>query len=319
MSSVTVADLGGGVHRVTHPLPWALNHVHCYAVADGEGWTIIDSALASPAAEEHWREALAQLGHPRIRRLVITHYHPDHITGGAGLVRLVEPDEIVQGAYDRQLAQRVYEDPDDLARLERYFLEQGMPPEITTDAIADESSYLVPPAEPTRLVEEGDTVELGGEGFRVLHLPGHADGHIVLLGERTGRMFGGDVLLQKITPNIGRWHDTLPDPLGRYFETLRRLSELAPAVVYPGHQRLIEDAPARAAEIREHHRLRLDAHEEALRGGAVTPHDCARRIWGDGLGRHERRFALVEAISHLVRLSVLGRAEELGPGRWRAV
>jgi glyoxylase-like metal-dependent hydrolase (beta-lactamase superfamily II) len=316
---VTVADLGGGVHRITHPLPWALNHIHCYAVEDTDGWTIIDSALASPEAEGRWREALAQLGHPRIRRIVITHYHPDHITGGAGLVRLVEPDEVVQGAYDWELTQRVYKDPDDLAKLEQYFLEQGMPPEVTTEAVEDEGYYIVPPAEPTRLVEEGDTIDLGGESFRVLHLTGHADGHIVLLGERTGRMFGGDVLLQKITPNIGLWHDTLPDPLGRYFDTLERISGLDPAVVYPGHKQVIEDAPTRAAEIREHHHLRLDAHEEALRSGAVTPYDCARRIWGDVLGRHERRFALVEAISHLVRLAVLGRAEEVEPGRWRAV
>jgi glyoxylase-like metal-dependent hydrolase (beta-lactamase superfamily II) len=317
--SVTVTDLGGGVHRVTHPLPWALNHIHCYAVEDGDGWTIVDAGLATPGAEARWREALAQLGHPRIRRVLITHYHPDHITGGAGLVRLVEPDEVLQGAYDWELTQRVYKDPDDLAKLERYFLEQGMPPEVTTEAIEDEGYYIVEPAEPTRLLEEGDTIDLGGEIFRVLHLPGHADGHIVLVGERTGRMFGGDVLLQKITPNIGLWHDTLPDPLGRYLVTLGRISELDPAVVYPGHRQVIEDAPARAAEIREHHRLRLDAHEEALRDGAVTPYDCARRIWGDELGRHERRFALVESISHLVRLALLGRAEEVETGRWRAV
>ena len=35
-----IADLGGGVYRITHPLPWALNHVHCYAIADPSGWTM---------------------------------------------------------------------------------------------------------------------------------------------------------------------------------------------------------------------------------------------------------------------------------------
>ena len=41
-------ELGGGVHRVTQPLPWALDHVHCYAVDDAEGWTLIDCGLGTP-------------------------------------------------------------------------------------------------------------------------------------------------------------------------------------------------------------------------------------------------------------------------------
>ena len=74
---------------------------------------------------------------------------------------------------------------------------------------------------------------------------GHADGHIALLGRHSGRLFGGDVLLDEITPNVGRWDDNEPDPLGRYLETLGRIEELAPAVVYPGHRSVIE-RPARA-------------------------------------------------------------------------
>ena len=54
----------------------------------------------------------------------------------------------------------------------------------------------------------------------MLVLPGHADGHIALLGSHSGRLFGGDVLLNEITPNVGRWEDNEPDPLGRYLETL---------------------------------------------------------------------------------------------------
>ncbi len=102
-----------------------------------------------------------------------------------------------------------------------------------------------------------------------------------------------------------------------YLAVLERIGELAPAFVYPGHHQPLEDAARRAAEIREHHRIRLDAHVEALRAGAVTPYEVSLQVWGNGLGSHETRFALVEAISHLVRLEGLGRAEEAAPGRWR--
>ena len=50
-------------------------------------------------------------------------------------------------------------------------------------------------------------------------------------------MLGGDVLLQRITPNVGAWEESRPDPLTDYLETLRRLQELAPRDHLPGPPR----------------------------------------------------------------------------------
>jgi glyoxylase-like metal-dependent hydrolase (beta-lactamase superfamily II) len=318
MPEALVTPLGGGVHQVTLPLPWALDHVHCYAVADDDGWTIVDCGLGSEGTLRRWQRALDELGGPRVRRLVITHYHPDHVGASRALAELTGAEEVVQGAEDAELTRRVWGDEPVPGAFETYLRRNGMPAGEAARSNDDEGSIPVDPASPTRLVGEGDRVEIAGERFDVLLLPGHADGHIVLLGERSGRMFGGDVLLHDITPNVGRWEDTKADPLGRYLETLSRIEVLRPSLVYPGHRRLIEDAPARAAEIREHHTARLDLHVEALLAGATTPYEVASRVWGAELGFHERRFALVEAISHLERLGAEGRAIELEPGRWRA-
>jgi glyoxylase-like metal-dependent hydrolase (beta-lactamase superfamily II) len=313
-----ISDLGGGVHRITHPLPWALDHVHCYAIAADDGWTLVDSGLGTPGSERRWREALAELGSPPVARVVLTHYHPDHLGGSAALARLSGAGEVVQGALDAELTRRAWGDLVDEQAFERHLEANGMPAHDARASWGDEADIPVEPAAPTLLVHEGDVLELGGEAFEVLVLPGDADGHIVLRGSRSGRLFGGDVLLEEITPNVGRWEDTAPDPLGRYLATLERLAALAPAVVYPGHRRVIDDAPRRAREIAEHHALRLDAHHDALRAGADTAYDVALLVWSEGLGFHERRFALVEAISHLERLAAEGRAERLETGRWRA-
>lgn len=318
MPEALVTPLGGGVHQITLPLPWALDHVHCYAIEDGDGWTIVDCGLGTAGTLRRWRDVLEGLGRPVVRRVVVSHYHPDHVGGSRALAELTGAEEVVQGARDAELTRLAWGDRHVPGAFEAYLRRNGMPAGEAARSTEDEDSIAVDAASPTRLVEEGDAIEIAGERFAVLVLPGHADGHIALLGDRSGRMFGGDVLLHDITPNVGRWEDTEPDPLGRYLETLRRIEALRPSVVYPGHRRLIEDAPGRAVEIRAHHATRLDLHVGALHRGAATPYAVTEHIWGEELGFHERRFALAEAISHLERLAAEGRAVEVEPGRWRA-
>jgi glyoxylase-like metal-dependent hydrolase (beta-lactamase superfamily II) len=313
----SLSELDGGIVRITMPLPWALDHVHCYAVAGPAGWTLIDCGLGTAATLEWWQQALGRLGDRPVEQVVITHYHPDHIGASAGLVELTGAAEVVQGTADRRLAVEAWIE-DDGGAFERYLADHGMPAEMAADSASAESRTSVHPASPTRLVCEGDTIDLGDEPYRVLELPGHADGHIALLGLRSRRLFGGDVLLDEITPNVGRWPDTAVDPLGRYLETLGRLSGMGPSIVLTGHGPVIRDAAGRAAEIAGHHRDRLDHTAAALAAGAETAWETAQLIWADEpLGFHEQRFALVEAISHLERLEAVGRASQPAPRRWR--
>jgi glyoxylase-like metal-dependent hydrolase (beta-lactamase superfamily II) len=315
---VEVNEVGGGVYRVTHPLPFPLDHVHTYAISGPDGWTVVDTGLAANA-EARWAEALERLGRPKVTRIVVTHYHPDHVGGTEALRRLTGAAEILQNRRDAELCHHAFARPESAAELRRYFTVLGMPPATVEQSLSGERGVAFAPPEPTSFLEEGDVLELASDVFEVLHLPGHADGHIALLGRRTGRMFGADVILRRITPNVATWHHTDPDPLARYLATLDRLEELRPAVVLPGHYADLPDAAGRAAEIREHHRVRLDVHHEVLRAGAVTPWEVSRRVWDGNLTLHELRFALLEAVSHLVRLERVGRARELAPGRWHAL
>jgi glyoxylase-like metal-dependent hydrolase (beta-lactamase superfamily II) len=314
-----LTDLGEGIVRVTLPLPWALDHVHCYAIADPGGWTLVDTGLGSNRTLAAWDEALAELGSPPVRRVLITHYHPDHLGAASRLAAATGATEVVQGRYDAELSEQVWGDEADNEGFTRYLIRHGMPEELARRSTEDESRLAVSPAPTTRLLDEGDTVELGGEQFAVYVMPGHADGHIVLRGRRSGRVLGGDVLLAEITPNVGRWPDTGADPLGSYLQSLKRLASLEPRLVLPGHGPLIDDAGARCAEIADHHAERLDAHLAVLETGASSAFDVAQKVWEGELGFHEQRFALVEAISHLERLEREDRAQQVADARWAPV
>jgi glyoxylase-like metal-dependent hydrolase (beta-lactamase superfamily II) len=127
-------------------------------------------------------------------------------------------------------------------------------------------------------------------------------------------LIGGDHLLRRISPAIGLYPDSRPDPLGDYLASLERTIELAPRIVYPGHGEPIEDAPARALELIEHHRRRLDATVAALSDGPRTAYEVSIALFGDELEPTQRRFAVAETLSHLERLVREGRAARGGDG-----
>lgn len=90
--------------------------------------------------------------------------------------------------------------------------------------------YRLRPAGTTRLLDDGDVVDLGDRSFTVLHLPGHTPGSIGLHDRDNGVLFTGDVI----------YDDELIDncvgaDMSDYLTTMRRLLTLDVATVHAGH------------------------------------------------------------------------------------
>jgi glyoxylase-like metal-dependent hydrolase (beta-lactamase superfamily II) len=205
---------------------------------------------------------------------------------------------------DYEQCQRVWGRSDWSERLADYLGENGLP-EPVADELRHESRTFGPFirfARDPQLLEEGDAVE----GWRVLELPGHADGHICLL--RDGVLIAGDHLLADITPTVGLYPDSRPDPLGDYLASLERTMELAPTLALPGHGDPIANPVHRAREIIEHHHRRLDETRAALGPEPRTAHEVSLALFGDNLDASGRRFALAETLAHLEWLVRAGNA-----------
>jgi glyoxylase-like metal-dependent hydrolase (beta-lactamase superfamily II) len=125
---------------------------------------------------------------------------------------------------------------------------------------------------------------------------------------RDGVLIAADHLLAGITPSVGLWPASRPDPLGDYLEALARTIELEPRVAYAGHGEPIADPVARAREIVAHHDERLAATAAALGAEPRTGYDVSFPVFGDDLSPGARRFAVAETLSHLERLVCTGRA-----------
>jgi glyoxylase-like metal-dependent hydrolase (beta-lactamase superfamily II) len=288
---VPVAD---GIQRLTLPLPTGPKHVHCY-VAHG---TLFDTGLGLGTAP--WASVA-------VERIAITHFHPDHV-GGARAAADLTGAPVFQGALDYAQCVRVWGSEDWPERIAAWFVSHGVPAPDVEDLVVQGHAFapFIRYALDPELLYEG--AEVGG--WDVVELPGHADGHLGFI--RDGVMIGGDHLLQRITPAVGLYPESRPDPLGDYLRSLERTIELAPRVVYPGHGEPIDDAPARARELIEHHRIRLDEHAAALSPEPRTAYEISLGVFGRELTPTQRRFAVAETLSHLERLVREGRARRLG-------
>jgi glyoxylase-like metal-dependent hydrolase (beta-lactamase superfamily II) len=304
-----VEELEPGVSRVTFRLPLGIDHVHCYLLRTSRGgYLLVDTGLGSRDPEAAWRPVLDELDGP-IEAVVITHMHPDHV-GGARDVRELTGAPVLQGREDHAQCIRAWgrRDPE---RFAAYWIAQGMPPETAAATVGDSERLLAAVhfvEQPERLLEPGDDVD----GWRIELLRGHADGHIVLVRDRV--LIAGDTILAGITPAIGLYPDSRPDPLGDYLQTLGRIEALAPRVAYAGHREPVPDPARRAAEIRRHHEERLDRAVAALDGRPLTPYEVSLRLFDAELSTTQRRFATAEALAHLVRLEREGRAGRVEGG-----
>ena len=298
-----LTELAAGVRRLTLPLPIRPGHVHLYLLRDDAGWTLVDTGLALPDLEELLAAAQRDLDAP-IARIVVTHLHPDHVGGGAIAAGLTGAP-VFQGVLDYHQCVHVWGNPDWPRRIADWFLGHGVPAPVAEELIEQGSIYapFIRFARDPQPLVEGDDVG----GWEVLELPGHADGHLCL--HRDGMLVAGDHLLDRISPAVGLYPDSRPDPLGDYLDSLRRTIELAPSLALPGHGEPIVDPAGRARALLEHHRLRLDATADALDGASLTGYDVSFGLFGPDLAPSARRFAVAETLSHLERLRREGRAE----------
>jgi glyoxylase-like metal-dependent hydrolase (beta-lactamase superfamily II) len=299
-------EFADGIRRVTFALPLGIDHVHCYFLRSVNGWTLVDTGLGVDDPEAHWAPARDTLDGP-IVRIVVTHFHPDHVGGSADIAALTGAP-VFQGRAD--YAQCVAAWEGERGRLVEFMRSHGLPDDEAAKIQADSERLRshVRYARDPNLLDPGDEVD----GWRVLHLPGHADGHIALLRDRV--LIAGDTILGGITPAVGLYPDSRPDPLGDYLGSLRRIEELDPDVAFGGHGSAIASPADRAREILEHHAERLGLVEAALGPEPSTAYDVSLAIFRADLPPAQRRFALAESLAHLERLVREGRAQRVEEG-----
>ena len=303
-----VEQLTGDLWSIPVPIPDnPLRYVSAYAFGTGEGLVLIDAGWGT---EESWQSLQAGLrsigaGIADVRGVLVTHMHFDHI-GLAGRVRQASGAWIALHPADHAvLARPDYRDADlAVAREAEFLCGLGASPAEAAAAVgtAGEWEKYTSIALPDRLIMDGELADVPGWKLRAVHTPGHTPGHLCFVDERSRRLFSGDHVLPRITPNISvqradpvRPARGLPELTGQDARPRRRRDPARARVAVQGprcaHRR--HRRPSRAAARRAAGRDTPPARLHAVAAGRapdlVAPVGPVQRPDADLRGHRDRR------------------------------
>lgn len=309
-----VREVAPGIVWARIPLPFRLDHVNVYLIEDGGGWAILDTGIAHHGTRAAWEALFAgPLAGWRITKVIVTHFHPDHI-GLAGWlcarfgVPLLTSQTAYLGCINISLDPGAFE----AQHYHDFYRRHGMSEETATLVATQGHAYLgmVTPLPPTfRRLVAGDRLVLGGRGFDVLSGDGHAPEQIMLHSVEDGVLLAADQVIAKISPNVSVWAvEPEGDPLGLYLRSLAALERSLPAdtLVLPGHQLPFVGLHQRCRELALHHRERCDLIAEACRGGAKSVAELVPALFTRALDPHQLSFAFSETHAHVNRMIASG-------------
>jgi len=308
------------VHQIVLPTPWEVGPVQVYLV-DSEPLTLVDTGVRTPACWQALCAALEELGHgvEDLRRVILTHWHGDHLgqaqclrDAGAEIEVWAHADEAIwcEGfSAERDL------DPDGVAEL---FREYAVPGELLERQLRMKHAWLEedPLCAPTsveRVVRSGDLIPFKDFCFEVLHAPGHTEGHLLLYERASGALLTGDHLMGNAVPfTANHYLGGAPEPgdalsrrprfqgLSRYMASLRALRGQTFQSLLPAHggvllhpRRSIEDAIL-FYEVRIQ-RVARALHAVADERGAASAWEIWQRVFpkADPLREMRNRMFLV--------------------------
>jgi glyoxylase-like metal-dependent hydrolase (beta-lactamase superfamily II) len=309
-------------------LPFRLNHVNIYLLEDDDSWTVIDAGVDDPGTRGVWETVLAEvLGGRPIRRIVVTHYHPDHV-GAAAFLAERTGATVLMGETEYLTARAHLAAGDaDLAAEEVFYRGHGLADAAIGFMRQRLARYRrVVPALPRRYqpLRAGDRLVIGARRLDVLCHAGHSPAQMLLHAPGDNLFFAADHVLAQISPNVSvaeeKPHD---DPLGLYLASFPRLRETVSdeALVLPGHRLPFRGLHTRTRQLALHHDERCGAILAACRARPLTAADLVPALFPMDLDPHQLWFAFSEALAHVNYLSARGRLVEIPSGgisRWQA-
>ncbi|CAN5231551.1 MBL fold metallo-hydrolase [soil metagenome] len=303
-----VVEIAPGVLWIRLELPFRLNHVNIYLLADGDGWAMVDTGIGNDATIVAWTALFdGPLKDKPISRVIVTHAHPDHVGQAGWMVqRFACPFYMSQIEYLQGVYHQVRRSDERLVNSRQFFRRHGMNEDITEQLLGRGQDYLkktVPLPAAYRRLSHGDDLQIGTRLFRIITGAGHSPDQVMMYCAADGLFLSADQVLSKISPNVSVWaHEPDENSLGSYLSSLKSLSETLPddVLVLPGHGVPFHGIKIRIKQLTDHHEERCQMIAAACKDTPQTSAELVPVVFHKHkLDAHQTGFAAGELIAHV--------------------
>ena len=310
-------EIRPGVRWLRMHLPWALTHINLYALADDDGWAMVDTGAQTRETLASWTRALAAedaLAGKRITRGFVTHMHPDHVGMAGWLTRRFDArlwmTRLEYLTCRTLVADTGREAPDDAIRFYRRAGWKDDEIEHYRAIFGGFGRVVYALPDSFRRLHDGERVRIGAHEWCVIVGNGHSPEHACFYCEELKMLISGDQVLPRISSNVSVF-PTEPDadPLGDFQRSLPQYLALpGDCRVFPAHGAPFLGLHERVSQLALHHDQRLERTLEACAAPA-TAAEVLRGLFTRPLDAHQTGFALAETLAHLNRLLRTGQLE----------
>lgn len=304
------------VHQIKIDVPWSVKNVSVYLFDHNGSKILFDSGFKMANWSKLFFSALSNIGISvqDINYCFISHNHTDHV-GLAPTLKKKNPNlkilmhditnETLKWETDDE---KLYEIEKEARKITDQMIQYGFNENQSERAVQFLSYWpkLRQYQKPDIILHDGDKIL---NDLEIIWTPGHSFGHICLFNTKNKFLFCGDHILSRITPHIGNY--IIPkflteqykgydfnNILRHYLDSLDRIDNLNPKIIFPAHQDIIYEPHKRISEIKDHHKNRLTEISRVIKDNPLTPLRISQLHFGD-LDDTNSYLALSEVLGHL--------------------
>ena len=290
------------LYRLELPTPFPVGPVNVYLVTEPEA-VLLDTGTRTEETLVRLEKLLAEVGLrvEGLKKIVVTHGHLDHY----GLAQVLA-DRSGAPVYASPLDGSHFNHHEKLDGFYSAMMEQaGVPGEVVLrigEQFAGFRSLAAPLVEYVPIEQLG-AIRCGPLAFQPIATPGHTQGSVSFFEPTRRILLSSDTVLKHITPNpILDLDEVSPRrrfrALGAYLETLQRIRELNPAIIYTGHGEPVENYPELHDRVLRHHQARKELILQCLRTGEHTVYQVGACLFPEPR-THNSFLAISEVFAHL--------------------